>query len=130
MVEFFFLFDLAGRKVIEFVGQRTAHATAQLRFKLRPAAGHLFSTVLLDKFAKFGAIQIRWIELLDNIAVALLPMRNEIGKQTTDPGHTAFKKRKPHTCEPTGDSAEEQRLTHCVACFAEMPNVIVNKIGQ
>ena len=82
-----------GSALPEDVRQRATHATDHLGFKLWPAAVHLFSAILLDEFAELGAIKIGRVEFLDHIAVAFLPMGDEISKHTASPRNTTFEKR-------------------------------------
>ncbi len=64
--------------------------------------------VLLEQFDDLVDVEPCRVELADRLAVALLPVADEIGEQRRAPGDTAFEEHEVECGEATRHAAEEQ----------------------
>lgn len=109
------------------------------------SGGQLFAATPIGVwYAEGGAAQVEirrceatlcgrvvWLRSpLTDTGCALLPMRDEVNKHATSPGHAPFEKGKAHTRETACDPAKKQRLAYGIPGFAEVPDVIVDEVGR
>src|SRR5262249_61590553 len=104
--------DLAGGVVVEILEA----ARQAERVRIGPAiAGAqrrdvVLVSVLLGQLLEQGAVERPRVHVLEGLAVALVPVADEVAEQHATPAHAALQEREPELGEAPGDPAEEDSL--------------------
>ena len=123
--------DLAGGEIVEILD-----AARQVRILVRPAVARLQRgrdvgiAVLLGEAHQHPAIERPWIHLLERLAVAPLPVLDEVAEELRRPADSAFEECEPQLREAARDTAEEDRLGHRVAGSGEVTDVVVDEVRR
>src|SRR5439155_1519572 len=130
IVEVSFAGDLATGVVVEIL--HTAGAVAVVVQALAPAhrVDHTGLAVLLGQREQPRPVQSRRVRVLECVALALLPVADEIGVERACPAGAALQEREVQLGEAAGDAAEEDRLGHGLAGGGEVADVVVAEVRR
>src|SRR4029453_2259413 len=124
--------DLAAEVVVEILD---AARQRRIRVALEPVAAahrvhHGGEAVLLRVLEEGGAVEIARVGAFDGLAIALLPVTDEIGVKHAGPADATLQEGEVEIREAAREAPEEESLAHRVARGGEVPDVVVAEVRR
>ena len=122
--------DLATRVVVEILDAAGAVAVVVQPVAATHRLDHGGLPVLLGEREQLGPVEARRVGVLERVALALLPVPDEIGEERARPADAALEEGEVDLGESARDAAEEDGLGHGLARGGEVADVVVAEVRR